>query len=416
MKRLFLLFAISMFVFTTGVAQKSNVNKARNKALSVETPDFKGAKEAIKEALTNEETKNLANTYYVAGLVYEKSAENEFVKVQTRAAGASEIAMGEDAIKAYNYYIKASELDQLPNNKGKIKPKYTKKISASMLNMFHKMMFVNYAVKQHEAEEWQAAIDGFNMHTDILDVPCVAASKDVPAKDSSYYQIKYYAGMCAFNGEMKDQAIEIYTSLKDKGYNENGVYQTLCQIYQDQKDTVNFVATLLEGVDKFPTEFYFLGNLINHYVYSNQADKATEFLDKAIINDPNNPQLYNVKGSMLELQDDFDGAMSNFDKALELNPNSADAWSNKGRLIYNKAFKNEGAANTLKDFKQADIEIAKANEIYKESIKYFEKALELNPQDIDTMKTLRGLYYRFSDDDTSYQTKYTEINDRINNF
>ncbi len=415
MKRLFLLLAISMFIFTTGVAQKSNVSKAKNKALSVEAPDFKGAKEAIEEALVNEDTKNLSNTLYVAGLVYEKSAESEFIKVQTGAAGASEIAMGEDAIKAFNYYLEADKLDQMPDSKGKIKPKYTKKISASMLNMYNKMMFVNYAIKKYEAEEWQDAINSFTMHTDILNLPLLAVQKDVPAKDSTYYQISYYAGMCAWSGELNDQAIAIYTSLKDKGYNENGVYQSLCQIYQGEKDTVNFVATLLEGVDRFPSEFYFLGNLINHYVYSNQADKATEFLDKAIINDPTNPQLYNVKGSMLELQDDYDGAMENFDKAMELDPNSSDSWSNKGRLIYNKAFKAEGEANAIRDFNLADIEIAKANEIFKESIQYFEKALELNPEDYDVMKTLRGLYYRFSDDDASYQTKYDEINERINN-
>ncbi|MFI3297786.1 MAG: hypothetical protein R3Y59_09225 [bacterium] len=415
MKRLFLLFAISMFIFTTGVAQKSNVSKAKNKALSVEAPDFKGAKEAIEEALVNEDTKNLANTLYIAGLVYEKSAENEFIKVQTGADGASEIAMGEDAIKAFNYYVEADKLDKMPDSKGKIKPKFTKKISASMLNMYTKMMFVNYAIKKYEAEEWQDAINSFTMHTDILNLPLLADQKDVPAKDSTYYQITYYAGMCAWGGELNDQAIAIYTSLKDKGYNENGVYQSLCQIYQGEKDTVNFVNTLLEGVDKFPSEFYFLGNLINHYVYSNQADKATGFLDKAIINDPTNPQLYNVKGSMLELQEDYEGAMENFNKAMELNPETADTWSNIGRLIYNKAFKAESEANAIRDFNLADIEIAKANEIFKESIQYFEKALELNPEDYDVMKTLRGLYYRFSDDDASYQTKYDEINERINN-
>ena len=59
-------------------AQKANVKKAKNLALQ-ETPDFSSARAAINEALTNEETKDLADTWYTAGLIgyQELSKENE---------------------------------------------------------------------------------------------------------------------------------------------------------------------------------------------------------------------------------------------------------------------------------------------------------------------------------------------------
>ena len=417
MKRLLLINLMVLAVFTAGFAQKSNVNGAKNKALAVENPDFDAAKEMIQAALANDETKDLANTYYVAGLVYEKAAEAEFIKVQSGAAGANDINMGIDALKAMEYYQKANELDQLPDAKGKVKPKFTKKINTSYLNMYNKMMFVSYGIKQFEEKNWEEAIRGFETHTNIADMSHTADVKSgfvVLAKDSNYYDIRMYAAQSAWAGDMNQRAIGMYEALKPSGYKNNYILQVLCQLYQNEKDTTHYVATLQEGVEKYPKEFYFLGNLINHYVYGGEPEKATEFLDRAIANDPNNAQFYNVRGSMLELKGDIEGAMSNFDKALALDPTLADAWVNKGRLVYNEAFKAEGEANKINDYKKLDAEMVKVNEIYKKAIPFFEKALEINADDFDTMKILKGLYYRFSYDDPSFQKKYDDIVKRIN--
>lgn len=411
MKRLFLIAVLTLFVGAMGFAQKANVNRAKNKALAVENPDFQGAKDDIEEALQNDETKNLANTLYVAGLVYEKSADNEFIKVQTGMG--DEETMGRDALKAVEYYLKAIDLDQMPDAKGKVKPKFTKKIKTSLKSIYNKMMLVNYGVKKYNEHSWSDAINAFETHTEILDLPVFVGEKNMPEKDSTYYDIKFYAAESAWAGEMNQTAIEMYRKLKETGYKANKTLQILSQLYQAEKDTVNYVASLHEGVEQFPEEFYFLGNLINHYVYGGQPEKASELLNKAIENDPNNPQLYSVLGSMLELKEDYEGAMTNYDKALELNPELADAWVNKGRLIYNKAFKAEGEANSISDIKLLDIELEKVNAIYKESIPFFEKALDLNPEDYETMKILRGLYYKFSEE-KAYQQKYDEIVKRIN--
>lgn len=412
MKRLFIINVLLMALFATGFAQKSNVNGAKNKALSVDNPDYNAAKDMIQAALVNDETKDFTNTWYIAGLVYEKAADAEFLKTQT-GAGSDE-AMGEDALKAIEYYTKAYEMDLRPDAKGKVKPKFTNKIKASMLNIYRKMMLVNYGVKKFEQKEWEGAINGFETHTNIVDMPFFEGDKNAPVKDSTYYDIKIYAAQSAWAGDMNQRAIKMYTALKPSGHKANNVLQVLCQLYQNEKDTANYIASLQEGVEKFPHEFYYLGNLINHYVYGGEPEKATEYLDKAIEKDQNNPQLYNVKGSMLELKEDFDGAMANFDKALSLKPDMAEAWVNKGRLVYNKAFKAEGEANKIRDFKQLDAAMVEVNKIYKEAIPFFEKAIEINPNDLEAMKILRGLYYRFSDEDASFQKKYDDIVKRIN--
>ena len=75
MKKLILsLFLVISFTFS--FAQKSNVSKAKNKAL-MENPDFSGAREAIKLALADSTTKNLADTWYIAGLIGYKENDEQ---------------------------------------------------------------------------------------------------------------------------------------------------------------------------------------------------------------------------------------------------------------------------------------------------------------------------------------------------
>ena len=56
MKKVVLSLAILMLSGGVVFAQKANVNKAKNKALSTENPDFEGAREAIKLALEDPTT------------------------------------------------------------------------------------------------------------------------------------------------------------------------------------------------------------------------------------------------------------------------------------------------------------------------------------------------------------------------
>ena len=405
MKKLFLVMAFALAIVATGFAQKANVNKAKNKAFPVEgTPDFQGAKADIEAALENEETKNLANTWFVAATIYEAAAKVE----------SDLILAGEDALKAYECYLKANELDQLPDAKGKVKPKFTKKIVTGVSNIYRYYLLVNYGVEKQKTQEWSKAYNALNTHVLIPDLPFMLINElPIINKDTAYYEIKYFAAQFAWANEDSEKAISILEEIKDKDYNNNAVYMLLCQYYLDSKDTLNYVSTLEKGLAKFPNEFYYLGNLINHYVFGGQPQKATELLDKAIANDPNNAQLYSVRGSMLEVLEDIDGAMANFDKAIELKPDFKDAWLGKARLIYNKAFKMEQKALEIRDFKLSDQEVAKALEVYKESIPFFEKVIELDSEDYETMKTLRGLFYKLTNTDPSYQAKYDEINKKM---
>ena len=84
-------------------AQKANLSKARN-LVDAETPDYVAAKQAINEALQNEETKDLTNTWYVAGYVsYKEFDANNLNRQMGRQIDID--AWGASVIESIKYWV-----------------------------------------------------------------------------------------------------------------------------------------------------------------------------------------------------------------------------------------------------------------------------------------------------------------------
>lgn len=275
------------------------------------------------------------------------------------------------------------------------------------------MAFLNYGITEYNKKNFTKAIEVFDVHTGIPDLKMFAEENPF-IKDTVYYQIRYYTALAYERSENVIKAIEIFEQIKDKGYEEIYVNQHLSDLYKDQKDTVNYLNTLEQGYKQFPKEFFFLGNLINFYIFNGEEQRGIDYLDKAIELDPNNAQYYNVKGSVMETLNRVEEASIAYDKALTLDPTLMEAWNNKGRMIYNEAYKLEDRAVLIRDQKASSQLQAEALDKFKKALPYFEKAAELKPTDLDNLRTLRSIYYRLLKVDAkTYQTKYDAVNAQI---
>lgn len=393
MKRI-LLSIILVLSFTLTYAQKANVSKAKNKAL-MENPDFAGAREAIKPALIDPTTKDLASTWHVAGMIGYKENEALFAK-QALQQSIDLLVKGQAVMESYNYFLKAYELDQLPDAKGKVKPKLAKDIKAKIKEYYQTQSnLVAYGATLFEKKNYVETVKVFDTY---LGIPALPFMNGELKPDSTYYMIKYYNAIASTNAGLDDKAIALYEDLKDDKYEELNVHQLLYEQYLKKKDTVNFVKTLKAGFEKFPKEIWFLQNLINYYIYSGQAKDALVYLNSAIEAEPKMAQYQFVKGNVDESLGNFDDAVKAFEKAVELDPKLADAYAGLGRLWFNKAVAMSDATNDIKDNKKAYEERKKADEVFKKSIPYFLKATEINPEEREYKKTLKTLYYRLKMD------------------
>ena len=394
MKRVLLTVALCVAA-SASFAQKKAVNEAQSIAKS-SNADFGEAKTLIKGALENPETKDDAKTWYVAGFIEDQQFNAERAK-QILGQQPNEPVMYEALYGILPYFQKAYELDQLPNEKGKVKPKYTKDIK-SILSANHVYLF-NGGAYYFDKQEYKKAYDFFNQYVEISELPMFEGTQTAE-KDSTFMTVQFYAAAAASLAKDSRLAISALERAKNTPYRQYDVYQYLCYEYGEARtaqDSVMLEKTFEEGMQVFPDSAFFLNNLINTYIYSNRNEKALEMLNVAIQKNPNDANLYNVMGRVYETGlKDYANAEKNFQIALEKDPNLTDALSNIGRIYYNQGVNKLSEANMINDSKKYQEELGMAKDLFKKALPYYKKAHEAEPEKMDNMIALRGIYYNLN--------------------
>ena len=394
MKRVLLTVALCVAA-SASFAQKKVVNEAQSIAKG-SNADFGEARTLIKGALENPETKDDAKTWYVAGFIEDQQFNAERAK-QILGQQPNEPVMYEALYGILPYFQKAYELDQLPNEKGKVKPKYTKDIK-SILSANHVYLF-NGGAYYFDKQEYKKAYDFFNQYVEISELPMFAGTQTAE-KDSTFMTVQFYAAAAASLAKDSRLAIAALERAKNTPYRQYDVYQYLCYEYGEARtaqDSVMLEKTFEEGMQVFPDSAFFLNNLINTYIYSNRNEKALEMLNVAIQKNPNDANLYNVMGRVYETGlKDYANAEKNFQIALEKDPNLTDALSNIGRIYYNQGVNKLSEANMINDSKKYQEELSMAKDLFKKALPYYKKAHEAEPEKMDNMIALRGIYYNLN--------------------
>ena len=394
MKRVLLTVALCVAA-SASFAQKKVVNEAQSIAKG-SNADFGEARTLIKGALENPETKDDAKTWYVAGFIEDQQFNAERAK-QILGQQPNEPVMYEALYGILPYFQKAYELDQLPNEKGKVKPKYTKDIK-SILSANHVYLF-NGGAYYFDKQEYKKAYDFFNQYVEISELPMFAGTQTAE-KDSTFMTVQFYAAAAASLAKDSRLAIAALERAQNTPYRQYDVYQYLCYEYGEARtaqDSVMLEKTFEEGMQVFPDSAFFLNNLINTYIYSNRNEKALEMLNVAIQKNPNDANLYNVMGRVYETGlKDYANAEKNFQIALEKDPNLTDALSNIGRIYYNQGVNKLSEANMINDSKKYQEELSMAKDLFKKALPYYKKAHEAEPEKMDNMIALRGIYYNLN--------------------
>lgn len=405
------IFLAALVLISAGCfAQKKNVSTARSLA-DAETPDYAGARAAIAEALQNDETKDLANTWYIAGFIGYKEFETNNLKRQM-GQNINIDQWGAAVYESVNYWNKAYELALVPTYDKKGRAKYDtrtpKSILPKMTEYFQFQPMIAAGFNAYEANDPSLAYDMFMAHCNIPDSKIMQDHPEELAKllrDSSYYTCLYYAGRFAYEAQRYEEAIATLQRMNSEHANANALRKEIIyaneyiyQIYIEQKDTVNAVEFIKGCIDLFPEEPWFMQNLINLYINSGQEEKAIDYLDIAIAREPNVGQYYNSKGSILARIGRFEESFKAFEQAIAIEPNNALFLETLGFAYVDLGNKlNDDAAYLdAKAYAKAKVEIDAA---FQKALPYFEKAYELEPDNYDFKRSLRSLYYRLGMDD-----------------
>ena len=396
------------FMVVLAFGQKKALNTAKNE-IKAAKPNIEDAKTAVQSALKNPETMNDAETWYVAGLLENKIFDLERAK-EILGQKSNDDVMYPALDRIYPYFLKAIELDQIPDAKGKVKLKFTKDIRAIMTA--NRPYYINAGNYFYEKENYQKAYETWRFYGDMPKTPIFEGDEKsikVQLTDTNDIQIRYYAAICAIAIPNSDAAIELLNEIKDLGWKENEMYQRLANEFAQKEDTAGFVEILRQGVVKFPQEPWYLLSLVNVNINQERSDEAIDYLQKAIAVSPNDPQLHDVLGLIYESIKDIDKAIENIKKALEINPDYPEALSHMGRLYYNSGIEARAEADNSSDPKLYNEARAKVDDLYKKAIPYLERAYQLNSDDSDAVFALRNIYYSLGKDFQDEFEKWEKI-------
>ena len=409
------IFLAALMLISVGCfAQKKAVSTARNLAQQ-ETPDFDGARAAIKEALVNEETKDKAETWYVAGLIGYKQNEHIWLMGQM-GQPVDNAAKGAAVEESIGYWLVADSLAMVPTYDKKGNPKYDlktrKNIGERMLEYFQKQDLAIYASYLAEQDDDLGVANAFKLHCDIPDFECMQDPKIQAklVKDTTYYQYMSYSLSYFYRAKAYDEALKMAERIAADPEHEVTAYQYYYDLYKLLGQPEVAKAKLAEAVERFPKEPWFIQNMINDLVQAKDTLGAVAYLDKAIANDPSQSQYFHTKATLLSTLRRFDEAFTFFDKAIAMDPQNPEYYLNYAYSYSDKATTMLEGTDNLSQKEYMAIK-KQSDEVLKLALPYFEKAHELAPGDMNYARPLRQCYYRLG-----MQAEYDRLSEEMQNY
>lgn len=373
---------VAMYSF----AQESAVKEAKRKM----TSDPVQAEALIKEALTNPETKSVANTWNVAGKIEEKIHLGEEEKMYLRQP-ADTAKMYNSLVDMCDYFIECDKLEQIPDEKGKVKVKF-RKANSTMIDQYRWKIMEggNYF---YNAGDDKAALRSWGMYVDLASEPMMEKFNYMQ-KDTFIPMIAYYSTVAAIRAQDYDATIKYAEIAKMSDEYGEEVSEYAASAYLSKKDTLGWVNYVKGCIEKYPTNQFFFSTLINHYIVSNQLDIAEQYGQEMLKNNPENPTTLFVVGYIYQLLKKYDNAVELMKKSVELDATNANTFSALGGVYIDIA--QEASQKIPVDINDPNYKTATDEyiAIVNDARKYYEKARELAPDNKDLwLRPLYSIYY-----------------------
>jgi len=201
-------------------------------------------------------------------------------------------------------------------------------------------------------------------------------------------------------------AIARYKTCGGHGYQVPNVYLFVANLLRQADRDEEALIELQAARELFPREQSLIIEELNIYLEAKDFERAENNLKLAAEGDPTNEILWFSLGSVYDNLGKSEMAAEAYLKALELDANYFDANYNLGAMYFNEAVAGINDANDMWKPRMTKAESAKQKELeeaakakFMEARPFLEAAHESNPEDIDTIRSLRDIYARTGQDD-----------------
>ncbi len=319
---------------------------------------------AIKLAMEEPENQAIANAWFSQGKIYTAlmtTKEPEFAELEKNPKLALES------------FSKAFTMDE----SGKIR------ILGSV--EVHKLIGASYdaGAKYYEEKKYAEAAEAFENS--------VNAGKLIEIVDTMGL---FNTALCADLAQNKPMAKEYYLKLVEIKADQPTVYTSLAAIYKDENDKANAAKYADLAVELFPDNYNALINAASIHLMLQNAERAQKILSDMAEKYADNPIVFFALGvayDQIKMPNDAEKA---YIKAIELKPDYFDAIFNLGAFYVSQGVAIKAEADDIPptETQKYDAMIERSNDMFKKAVPRLEQALEMKPNDIPVMSTLKDLY------------------------
>ena len=401
MKRIATVGACLVALAAGASAQTALVKSAKNdfKAAigAADYPTYRAVVETLTPAFSDPETANMAETYFVPGEAGFKVYDSYLLAVEVGNEVNTD-HMGKALLDGYDFFMKAFAVDSLPDEKGKVKPKYSKKMVDVIVG--HVDDFNRAAVGFWQAKDFDNAYRAWDIR---LAIPAEARYSKSGVKadaDSVVSQIRFNQALAAWQGEKFDKAIRAFDQALSKGNKDPEAYEYAYSVAYQAKDSKKKKKFAEQGLKLFgTTDPKFLQWTVNCYIDKKDYAGASKLLDDAIAADPQNATYFASYGVLNENAGNRDAAKANYLKSLQIDPANYQSNFNYGRMLAEDYDALDQETGNMSQAEYSKYAAETLNPILVKSAEYFEAAHKANTEERAPLMYLKNIYYRLADGD-----------------
>ena len=364
--------ALAFAALTTVAVGQKQVVSAYN---ANKSGDYVAAAGYIEEAITIEKAAIKDKTWRYRGEIYLNIATDSALSAQYPRA----------LWTAMESYTKAKELD--------VKGSYEREIITGLGLV--QTTAGNQGINDYTAENYESAASKFDLSADVAGMFDVIDTMAI-----------FNAALCYEKSNNVDMAVARYKTCGSHGYQVPNVYLFVANLLRQANRVEEALAELQSARELFPREQSLIIEELNIYLEGKDFERAENNLKLAAEGDPTNEILWFSLGSVYDNLGKSELAAEAYLKALELESSYFDANYNLGAMYFNEAVAGINAANDMWKPRMTKTESARQKELeeaakakFIEARPYLESAHETNPEDIDTIRSLRDIYARTGQDE-----------------
>lgn len=414
MKTKILIFIIS-FVSVAAFAQKKEI---RDAGKAIEEGNYTEAKALLKqvEPQISAEKDNLkvdfylakANAYLGAEDGKNTSAEELMIAVEAyekvKGLGEEEAA-GQGIMAVRNALINSAIADQ---NSKKYKDAADKLYKSYELGKQDTIYLYYAAANAVTVKDYETALKYYN---ELMEIGYDGAETEYLATEKATGEAKSFSSENERDLFVKSgEYIKPETKMSPSKRGEIAKNIALIYVQQDQPEMA--IKALEKAKAENPDDIGLMQAEANMYYKMGKIDIYNNLMKEIVKKDPENPTLYYNLAVTSAQMGDTDGAKEYYKKAIQYDPTMESAYVNLAVTILKtekELLDQMNEALSSGDNKKYDALAKKRMDIYKEALPYLEKVHQINPKNVEAIRTMMNIYYVLEE-----KTKATDMQNKLN--